>query len=103
MACGGALHDGEEAADGAVRELYEETGIKVDKSQLKFMEENDHFHEYGNGDKVFFHCFRYILNLDYVPQITTDEESVGAFMVVHTILDHQQDFIKRVLGEKTTK
>lgn len=100
---GGALNDGEEPSEGAIRELYEETVIKVDKSQLKFIEENDHFHEYDNGDKVFYHSYRYILELDYIPKITTDEESVGAFMVVHTIIDHQQDFIKRVLGEKTTK
>lgn len=97
---GGVLNSGEAPEDGAVRELKEETGIEIDKSQLEFVEVDDHTHEYANGDKVFFHCFRYVLRLDHVPQITTDEESVGAYMVVHTILGHQQEFIKRMLGEK---
>jgi len=98
---GGILEDGEEPIDGAVRELYEETGIRVEKSQLKFVEMQEKLHVYAdNADQVWFKTYRYILQLDYVPEITTDEESVGAFMVVHTIISHQQDFIKRVLGEK---
>ncbi|MCI8273352.1 MAG: NUDIX domain-containing protein [Clostridia bacterium] len=97
---GGVLNDGEEPAEGAARELCEETGIKVSGDELEFVEENSHFHEYANGDKVFFHCFQYVLKLSYKPEITTDEETAGTFMVTHTILDHQQDFIKRMLGEK---
>ena len=96
---GGVLEEGECPAAGAVRELREETGIVIDKSQLKFVELNEHFHEYANGDKAYFKSHRYILRLDYIPKITTDEESVGVIMVVHTILSHQHDFIKKVLGE----
>lgn len=100
---GGVLNDGEQPEEGAIRELREETGIKVDKDQLEFVEVNEHFHEYANGDKAFFKCYRFVLRLDHVPQIATDEESVGAYMVVHTILEHQREFIKSLLGEKTTK
>ena len=97
---GGVLLDDESPEDGAVRELYEETGIQISKEQLEFVEVNEHFHEYASGDKGIFISHRYIVRFDNVPEITTDEESVGAFMVVHTILSHQQDFVKRVLGEK---
>ena len=97
---GGVLNDDEEPVDGAIRELCEETGIQVEASQLQFVEENEHFHKYANGDMAFFKSYRFVLKLEEVPQITTDEESVGAFMVVHTILEHQVEFIKRVLGEK---
>lgn len=97
---GGVLNDGEKPIDGAVRELLEETGILIDKKQLEFIEVNLHNHEYANGDKAVFKTWRYVVYFDYVPKITTDEESVGAYMVVHTILEHQQEFIKRILGEK---
>ena len=97
---GGGLNDDEKPIDGAIRELKEETGIEVDESQLQFIEVDEHFHEYANSDKVYFKAYRYCVRFEEIPKITTDEESVGAFMVVHTILDHQQDFIKRMLGEK---
>ena len=96
---GGATLDGENPEEAAIREIKEETGIEVHKSQLEFYEIHEHFHEYSNGDKVFYKAYRYVVKFDYVPKITTDEESVGAFMVVHTILDHQQNFIKKLLGE----
>lgn len=97
---GGVLEDGENIFQGAQRELFEETGLEIHIDEFKFVEVNKHFHQYDNGDKVYFETYRFKVEIDHVPTITTDEESVGAFMVVHTILDHQQDFIKRILGEK---
>lgn len=97
---GGVIEYGETPEEGAIRELFEETGISISADQLEFVELHPHFHEYANGDKAYFSSHRYIVKFDYIPKITTDEESVGAVMVVHTILHHQQDFIKRVLGEK---
>lgn len=96
---GGILEAGETPREGAVRELKEETGIEIDESDLEFVEINESFHEYANGDKVFFKAHRFIVHFNYVPKVITDEESVGVVMVAHTIIDHQQNFIKRVLGE----
>lgn len=96
---GGVLEHGERPPAGAIRELREETGIVIEESQLNFVELDEHFHEYANGDKAYFKSFRYVVKFDYVPKIITDEESVGAVMVAHTILAHQQNFIKRVLEE----
>jgi 8-oxo-dGTP pyrophosphatase MutT (NUDIX family) len=50
---GGGLHHREEEIKGAIREVYEETGVKLDKTVLKY-EDNGIAHEYGLR-------FRYIL------------------------------------------
>lgn len=97
---GGVLEDNETPEEGAVRELREETGLHLPIESFEFVEEYTHSHEYANQDKAIFHTYRYKVSLDYVPKIQTDEESTGVFMVVHTILDHQQEFVKRLLGEK---
>lgn len=94
---GGVLEDGEYPEDGAIRELKEETGIEIDKSQLELVELNEHYHQYDNGDQVWYKTFRFCVKFDYVPKIVTDEESAGAVMVAHIILEHQRDFIKRML------
>lgn len=96
---GGVLKAGEQPVNGAVRELLEETGIKVQTKDLEFIEINEHDHQYANGDKAHFMTYRYRLKLNYVPQVITNEESVEVVMVTHTILSHQQEFIKRMLGE----
>lgn len=96
---GGVIEDRETPEECAMRELLEECNITVTKDKLKFMETNKHFHEYSNGDKAFFTTYRYLLEYDYVPKITTDEESVGAFMIVGLILDHQKEFVKKILQQ----
>lgn len=97
---GGVLEDNETPEEGALRELREEIGLELPIEALEFVEENTHNHEYANHDKAIFHAYRFKVVLDYVPRVQTDEESTGVFMVVHTILNHQQEFVKRLLGEK---
>ena len=70
---------------------------EITEEALEFIETHDSTHEYSNGDKAIFHTYRFKVAFDYVPKITTDEESVGAFMLVSTILDDQRDFVKRML------
>lgn len=94
---GGVIDDGEQPIEAAMRELHEELGLNVSPEQLIFMEENDHEHEYANGDKAIFHSYRYKLVLDYMPQIKLDSESVGVFMLVSTVLPHQNEFVYKLL------
>lgn len=94
---GGVLNDGELPIDGAMRELREELGLEISPELLEFVEENDHTHEYANHDKAIFHTYRYKLILDSMPKIKLDSESVGVFMLVSTVLPHQNEFVYRIL------
>lgn len=50
---GGALEPGEEPADAVVREVYEETGVKVIPERLScILAGEDHFVVYPNGDQA---------------------------------------------------
>lgn len=97
---GGVVEYGESFKDCAIRELFEETGIEIDESQLELVDVHKNFHRYANGDKVIFETYRYIVRFEEIPKITLDEESSGFCVVSHTILKSQQDFIKQLLGEK---
>lgn len=94
---GGVMEKDETPKEAAVRELFEETRIKISLDQLEDAGIDEHFHQYSNGDKAKFKAYRFIVRFDYVPKVTTDEESVGAVMVAHTILAHQQAFIAECL------
>jgi len=56
---GGGLHKNERSIDGAIRELYEETGIKMAASDLKPIFENRQVSE----DHASFYIDGYITNL----------------------------------------
>lgn len=97
---GGVLNDDEEPEDGAVRELREETGVEIDKSQLVYTGIDEHTHTYANGDMAVFTAHRYIVQLDYVPKIhiegAADETSGICYLT--PILDHQREFVNQILG-----
>lgn len=94
---GGVMEKGETPKEAAVRELFEETRIEISLNQLEEAGIDEHYHEYSNGDKAQFKAYRFIVRFDNVPKVTTDEESVGAVMVAHTIIPHQQAFVAQCL------
>ena len=49
---GGVVEDGETPEDAIIRELYEELKLEVRAEDLKFVEKDNHFHRYQNGDEV---------------------------------------------------
>ncbi len=51
---GGHLEPGEEPAEGAVRELAEETGVRLDPGDLRLWRAIEVFHEaYGSDDRMY--------------------------------------------------
>jgi NAD+ diphosphatase len=60
---GGFLENGEEILDGAVREFEEETGMKINKKDLKFLSSciSEYYYDSGN--------YR-VLNLNYIMEVS---------------------------------
>ena len=104
---GGEINCGEEPVDGAVRELFEETGLIVEPNQLKFKQFIEHEHTYANGNVVRYNSFRYALVLNEVPKIILDPESSGYCFInslsseetVNKILPVQKEFILALAEE----
>ena len=60
---GGGLHHGEDPAVGAVREVYEETGIQLDPAELTFLFERT----VTTPQKLTFRCVAYAIDLPQKP------------------------------------
>ncbi len=55
--CGGHLEEGEDALGGAVRELEEETGVRLPPDRLELVEVASVFHEaYDSWDEMSFYA-----------------------------------------------
>jgi ADP-ribose pyrophosphatase YjhB (NUDIX family) len=96
---GGSIIDDETPEECAIRKIKEQTGIEVSLEQLQYVEESDHLHQYANGDKGIFHSYRYKVEFDHVPQVKEGSDYADVYFVAHTVLSHQTEFIKRLLGE----
>ena len=97
---GGIVRDDEEPADAAVRRLFEETGIKISKSDLVLNKEYGHSYTYENGDRCYYFTYQYYVFFDHVPEISqTDETTVEAMLIKHTITPHQHEFVQSLLSE----
>lgn len=91
---GGEINCGEAPIDGAVRELFEETGIKAKSDQLMFKHFIKHEHTYANGNVVLYNSYRYVLKLSNTPIIILDPESSGyCFISTHS----SEDEVKKIL------
>lgn len=107
---GGFLNPDEYLKDCVVRELKEETGIKVDKSILKNSIEltkvfDEPYRETrGRG---ITHCFLFNLELKDLPKIKASDDAYGAIWIPLGNLDLMQDqffgdhyqIIKNMLGQ----
>lgn len=99
---GGVVNDDEKPEDGAVREIREETGVVINVNQLEFSGIDAHSHTYANGDMAAFTAYRYIVRLDYNPEIHIEgapDESTGVCYLT-PILDHQKEFVNQILGNE---
>lgn len=99
---GGVLQDGERPVNGAIREVAEETGLNLFEEDLRFIETNLHNHCYANGDCAKFLTYRFVVELDEVPDIVLDTETNGFELVkdeeeCSRVLSHQRDFIERMM------
>lgn len=98
---GGVLHEEEEPKHGAIREVHEETGLKLTKRDLKYVGYNRHEHTYTNGDKALCHTYRYYVKYAKTPQVTLNYEASGLEFVTtvkSNIIDHQQNFVGEALS-----
>ena len=101
---GGVLESGETPVEGAIRELYEETGLLVTRDDLMFIEINKHQHKYANGDIAFFKSYRFVIEYAELPTMKLDSESNGFRIIssieeVANVLSHQQNFLTQLLRE----
>lgn len=90
---GGCLENNESPIDGAIRELYEETALPVCREMLNLVDMYEHTHTYANGDSVIYKTYRFVLKLNYIPEITVNFESNGFELF------NSKDDIKRVLKD----
>ena len=103
---GGILKNNKEGAGyGAIRKVYEETGLILTISDLTPDEFHSHSHRYANGDKAFFYTNRFIVRMDSVPAIIFDEADTTAVVLINAdniddyeIIDDQLPFIRRLLN-----
>lgn len=104
---GGEINFGEEPINGAIREIFEETGLTITADQLNFKQFLKHEHRYSNGNVVWYSTYRYALKLDNIPSIALDPESSGYCFIschsseedVNKILPVQREFILSLAQE----
>ena len=76
---GGGLHRKELPADGAIRELYEETGISVTATDLQFLFSSPAKRHHGLSYKIF----AYVLELKTKPELTKQKLEITHLEWMH--------------------
>lgn len=95
-ATGGAVLSGESSIQGAVRELYEETGIKVNENELTYI---------GDivGDTYIMDEYVHILESEDIELNLQPEEVVDAMWVSKEELENKKDLIVGSVWERYCK
>ena len=95
-ATGGSVLAGESSIQGAVRELYEETGIKVNDNELTYI---------GDivGDTYIMDEYVHILETDDIDLNLQPEEVVDAMWVTKEELEEKKDLIVESVWERYCK
>jgi bifunctional NMN adenylyltransferase/nudix hydrolase len=78
---GGHLEEGENAEQGALRELYEETQLELNPSELKTFFVKQSYFDYPERNPIaryYAHVFYYRLNFIECPQVTADDDALEA-------------------------
>jgi ADP-ribose pyrophosphatase YjhB (NUDIX family) len=80
----GRIRRGEDKAAAAVREVFEEVNIKLEKEQLTFVGEFKGQHTYAIDIGTFFE-----INMKELPQVKTDNREViwARFLPLHQVYD----------------
>lgn len=98
---GGSIEYGETPIEGAIREVFEETGLRLETWDLKYVEKKKYFHCYPNGDQAIFTAYRYVVKMSNVPEIElTDGESVGYIIskeIPKELMEEERDFVEKLI------
>jgi ADP-ribose pyrophosphatase YjhB (NUDIX family) len=98
---GGSIEYGETPIEGAIREVFEETGLRLEARELEYVERKKHFHCYPNGDQAIFTAYRYVVKMSNLPEIKlTDGESVGYIIckeIPKELLEEEREFVEKLL------
>ena len=94
---GGHLEDGEDLIDGLIREVEEESGIKVEKEEIQpFFLRKKYYRDYPeeNSNSCYEYHY-YVINTDKQPDLSkvkyTEAEKVGKFELRYIPLDQLEE------------
>lgn len=100
---GGALELGESFEEAAVRELYEEAGLKTEITNLKHVTNlsgPDMYFKYPNGDEVYNALVVYeITKTEGIPQVNDDEGFEVRYFPLSEVIENLNPMAKIILGK----
>ncbi len=92
---GGALHPGEHLAEGVVREIHEETGIRTTFEAMVCFR---HWHGYRHGKSdIYFVCRLKPLTYEIIPQPEEIEECLWMSIEEYLTSDHVHSFNRQIV------
>ena len=96
MPIGGMIEPGEEPADAAIREVYEETGVRIVPQRLAGVYDGPHV-EYSNGDLVRYITIVFLCRaVGGEPHAHDDENSDARFFPIDKLPDLQADYRRNI-------